>query len=267
MSIYFRICCTIIWLSCCLFSCSESILTHRNFVGFQITSSSISHKFLTFPYLFFDFSSPYPFANSFCLPTKKYDPKKELVFKSGVKSEHSFECSINDPKAVQDMFNEDILIQVGLNPESAVACIMHSKLKNDTVNGQQHVIGFKLIVTASALGFSQTYYSVDICQVDVITVNRELEKNDIFQQIIVLDGGPVFISGSIFIGMGGFILIFSCLILFILSKKWGVDPYSELEDDEEQIGHCESNHFDISYMTEEERKLFYMKKVNDQLMG
>eukprot|EP01132_Coremiostelium_polycephalum_P005779 gene5779-7189_t len=194
-------------------------------------------------------------ANLICKSVVDADAKVELSFRSGAVNQYQFNCNIVEPEKIALLFRQPILIQIDWNFEIGCRCFLEPHLDNNT-----YVKGISLSIPASPIGFTETYYDIQYCQMERILTTTPPQKGDLFEQIIILDGGPKYLSGSVylFIGMGLFSVILSSIIIGILCHRWG-----ELSN-QQSISSIEmkSLHVDINYLSEQEKIQSYLKRID-----
>ncbi|KAM9960725.1 hypothetical protein ACTFIW_009874 [Dictyostelium discoideum] len=194
--------------------------------GVQIRTPKTEDKtiYLTFPKLLFDYSSPFNDAHTYCRGEDEkvenlWKPKIDVFFESGQKKAYNFNCTVREPDKLKSMFYENILFNIsGFSPTpNSPVCLL--QVDKDKIN---YLKGFKLIIPATPIGFSDLFFQVQFCSATPMYSNEMIKDGTEFEQIVVLDVTPTFMGSSVylFLGMAIFSLVLSCLIISAIIHRW-----------------------------------------------
>ncbi|KYQ94187.1 transmembrane protein [Tieghemostelium lacteum] len=217
-------------------------------------------KYITFPQVLFDYSSPFENAHFICKTPISNQAKEELIFQSGTVNTYSYNCTIDDPTAISEIFQNKIQFQIDWGLDEGCTCIF------PTIDNTTLISGYIITVPSFSLGFTKTYFTLEYCQIEVLYSDIPLKKGDLFEQIIILDGGPKYLSGSVylFIAIGLFSIIITCCLIGVLCDRWGgvkEEKYSQREFGSIEMKSIECEQ---TYLNEEEKIQSYLRKVDSQ---
>ncbi|EFA80146.1 hypothetical protein PPL_06968 [Heterostelium album PN500] len=232
---------------------------HQYLPGLQMVSPDDSSviRYLAFPELLFDFNSPILGSHMLCTNNRPSHHLLDLSFSPGNVHKYLFDCNITNPFLLSRFFLNDLHLRLDWKTRDECQCLFPKT--NDT----DLITGIILTVSVTPLGFANVYYSIDSCTAEYVFGEKAPVEGDTFTQLIVLDGGPLFMTGTVylFIGMAVFCILVASCIIGILRSIY----YHSAKSEHLSIELTSMSLELVTELNEEERQKDFLAKIDDLL--